>query len=93
MENNSIIDELYNIHSDKFESKLIKKDDKCYKELDEISKIFDKILGYIDKPQIEEAREEITKIELKIIEFNTNWNRKYYRLGIQDGVKLKKEIY
>lgn len=88
-----IIDFLYDARYEDFEHEELRKD----KSLDEgffygleLMKKVTKDFKEEDKKLIEESMDEITH---KYIEYNEIWNRKYYKLGIQDGLKLHEELF
>lgn len=88
----SIIDELFNARCDDFESGVMKKEKDCNKDLDVITKTFDELLQIVPENTNEIVSQKLEYIYKNILKYSTFWNKKYYRLGIKDGVKLKQEL-
>ena len=88
----SIFDELYEHQKNEFEDYVVNKtqSEEFYEDsriLEEIKDIIEKSNLDIDiKQKISEKFEEYEKAELKEYEY---WTRKYFKLGIINGIRLK----
>ena len=77
---------------DDFENHMMKEEKECYKDLNDITDKFDKILEKLPKKINESVSDDFEMIYYKIMKFSTDWNKRYYRFGIKDGIKLMDEI-
>lgn len=88
--NTPIIEELYNARCDDFETEKMKRKEAGKQYLDIIMKSFDSISKQTQDN--EKVSEELEKIYKNLIDYSVFWNKEYYKLGIIDGMNLKKEI-
>ena len=88
----SIIDELYNAKCDDFEGNIMQEEKGCNKNLDLILSSFKKIQKIVPKDISVNVSDELDNIYINILKYFSFWTKKYYKLGIKDGVKLKQEV-
>ena len=88
----SIIDELFNARCDDFESNVLRQDKKCNKFLYKVTNICEDIMQIVPEDMREIVSKKSEEIYKNILEFTTSWNKKYYGLGIKDGIKFKQEL-
>ncbi len=88
----SIIEELFNARCDDFEENIMKKEKECNKDLDVITKTFEEILQIVPENTNKIISQKLEYIYKNLLKYSTFWNKKYYKLGINDGIKLKKEL-
>ena len=89
---NSIIEELYYARCDDYENSVKKIDKDCNKDLDIATGIFEEILQIVPKRVYKKVLKKQEDIYYNALKYSESWNKRYYKLGIQDGLKLKQEI-